>query len=122
MNRGVVSSVSSWWSLLVVLDGCAVAHAYIGARGAAQDVIGAISAAAHSLPGRPFGRQRGPGARRARLDIRSGGLAAIGEVVGQAAWVSSSRSMWNARLPIFRATVSVAGFAPAWPRARTYSS
>lgn len=97
----------------VMLGGCTVAHAYIGARYAAQDVIGAIGAAAHSLPGRPFGRQRGPGARRARLDIRSGGLAAVGEVVGHAACVSSSRSVWNARLPIFLATVSVAGFAPA---------
>ena len=29
--------------------------------------------------------------------------------------------MWNARLPILRETVSVAGFAPVWPRARTYS-
>ena len=81
MNRGVGSSRE--FMVVVAAAGAGwlrCAHAYIGARGAAQDVIGAISAAAHYLPGRPFGRQRGPGARRARLDIRSGGLAAIGEV------------------------------------------
>jgi hypothetical protein len=105
---------------LEVLCGCTTAHAYIGARGAAQEVVGAIDAAAHSLPGRPNGRQAKRGARRARGP--PSGRALTVTPGGQAAWVSSSRRMWKARFPILRATVRVAGFAPARPCACRYSS
>ena len=39
------------WSSSWSGSGCGLAHTYIGARGAAQDVIGALDAAAHSLSG-----------------------------------------------------------------------
>src|SRR3954451_17326816 len=84
------------------------AQAYIGARGAARDVIGAVVAAAHSLPGRPVGRQPRPGARRARWSSVLVG-ASDSAFVAQAVWASSSRRTWKARLPILPATVSVAG-------------
>jgi hypothetical protein len=73
---GIVADVHARWLLF--------AQAYIGARGAAQDVIGAVVAAAHSLPGRPVGRQPSPGARRARWSsVLMGGsnLARVAQAV-----------------------------------------
>ncbi|HEY8770235.1 MAG TPA: hypothetical protein VIM03_06810, partial [Thermoleophilaceae bacterium] len=48
MNR---EPLSNGGSFLASFAGCRSAHAYIGARGAAQEVVGAFGAAAHSLPG-----------------------------------------------------------------------